>query len=247
MLAGQTEAMAATVERAFESCEYQRCRLDDPSAVYDDVREEVESDPLPASGSIDVGPAELAIGTIFSTYDPELWPVLNDALADAAEGDGTMFWRLASGYYDIGDWTTYAAVMCLDSERPDDAEAWRDYVDGLRADSPRFGGTIGNELLPCAFWPVAPDDISGPVTAEDSPPILVVGNTGDAATPYENAVAVTEMLANGTLVTYRGEGHTSYGRDECIDEVIHRYLIDLEVPERDPQCPAGSSRGTPRP
>ena len=101
-------------------------------------------------------------------------------MADATEGDGTGFYRLAAGYYNVGDWTAYLAVMCLDSPHPQGAEAWAAYVAELRAASPRFGGTLGNELLPCAFWPVPTRDITGPVVAPESPDVLVLGNTGDA-------------------------------------------------------------------
>ncbi len=167
--------------------------------------------------------------------------MLHDAIAAGASGDGTQLWSMASGYYDLGDWTAYAAITCLDSPHPAGAAAYRTFVDGLRASSPRFGGAIGNEMLPCATWPVPTKDITGPVTADDAPPILVLGNTGDGVTPYDDSVKVADMLADGHLLTYKGEGHGSYGRDTCVDRIVHRYLIDLEVPEDGATCGGGSS------
>ena len=46
-------------------------------------------------------------------------------------------------------------------------------------------------MLPCATWPVPVGTAPAAVTRPGAPPILVVGNTGDAATPYDNAVDVS--------------------------------------------------------
>ena len=64
----------------------------------------------------------------------------------------------------------------------------------------------------------------------------MLGNRGDAATPYASSVKVAGMLANGHLVSNDGEGHTSYGRSSCVDDAVHEYLIDLTVPSKDPDC-----------
>jgi hypothetical protein len=74
------------------------------------------------------------------------------------------------------------------------------------------------------------------ITAPGAPPILVVGNTGDPATPYDNAVAVADQLSSGVLVTADIDGHTAYGIDRCVTRVVDRYLIDLTVPPADPRC-----------
>jgi pimeloyl-ACP methyl ester carboxylesterase len=244
LLTGQTTAMTAAIGRAFASCGQSRsCPLADPAATFDQVKARVERSPLPVGGGT-LGPAELATGAIYATYDPQLWPALNRALAAAARGDGDPMSSLANGYYDIGDWTAYAGITCLDSAHPTGSQAYRAFVQGLRAASPDFGGPIGNEMLPCAYWPVS-RPVTGPVTGAGSPPILVVGNKGDAATPYDDAVFVAGMLADGHLLSYDGEGHTSYGRDECVDDAIHQYLIDLVVPPEDPQC--GGGGGVPAP
>lgn len=239
-LRGQLEGMTAAIDRAFDTCTPRNgCRLTDPAATYREVKERAEAEPLPAQSGT-MGPAELATGSIYATYDPLGWPALLQALQAASRGDGTAMVGLAEMYWDIADWTAYSAITCLDWGGPTGGEAYRRFADEMRAFSPEFGGSVANEMLPCAYWPVPARPITGPVRGEGSPPILVVGTTGDAATPYRNAIAVTEMLADGHLVTYRGEGHTAYGRDPCIDATIHAYLIDLDVPSEDPNCGAGS-------
>ena len=38
------------------------------------------------------------------------------------------------------------------------------------------------------------------------------------------------------LLVREGEGHTAYGQDECVDDAIDSYLIDLTVPADGTRC-----------
>jgi hypothetical protein len=68
--------------------------------------------------------------------------------------------------------------------------------------------------------------------------IMVVGTTGDPATPYAQAVSLAnEVLENGVLVTFNGEGHTAYGQgSKCVNDVVDNYFIKNVVPAEDPNC-----------
>ena len=228
-LTQQTIALDASLKRALDSCgKPPECPVADLEATYDAVRAGVERSPLPAGGGKLLGPAELATGAIYVNYDQSAWPRLAEALSDAVAGDGTAMFELAQGYYDFGGFTAYAGVECVDAPHPVGPVAYAAFADRLEAISPRLGGSVANELLPCAFWPAPVSSIIGPVTGEGSPPILVLGNRGDALTPYENSTEVAETLSDGHLVSNDGEGHTSYGLNSCVDRVVHRYLIELE-------------------
>jgi pimeloyl-ACP methyl ester carboxylesterase len=75
------------------------------------------------------------------------------------------------------------------------------------------------------------------VHANGTGPILVLGTTGDPATPYADAKNLAQQLDSGHLVTYHGEGHTAYDRgDTCIDGTVDDYLLKGTVPSSDPQC-----------
>ena len=68
------------------------------------------------------------------------------------------------------------------------------------------------------------------------PPILVVSSTGDWPAPHEGAVHLTEQLGDAVLLTRDGPGHTSYGRNPCIDQHVDHYLLALELPSEGTVC-----------
>lgn len=130
----------------------------------------------------------------------------------------------------------YSAVNCLDSPGPDFA--------GIRAEAARFemtSATFGlatlTGLLTCAHWPVQTQARMSTLRGAGAAPILVVGTTGDPATPYAWAEALASQLESGVLLTYEGEGHTAYLRSvPCIDDAIDAYLIEGKLPEDGTRC-----------
>jgi predicted alpha/beta hydrolase family esterase len=72
--------------------------------------------------------------------------------------------------------------------------------------------------------------------APGTPPVLVVGSTGDTATPFAQAERVADDLAEGHLLTVDLEGHIALGDSACADAVITRYLVDLVVPAAGTRC-----------
>ena len=236
-LTQQGQAIEGVLDEILANCtDDPRCPLDDAAATFDQVAAAVEEEPLPADDA-EVGPARLQIAAVYATYqfsedDPvALW----EALADAEQGDGQGLSDLATAYEDLGGFTSYAAVNCVDSEIPD-PEGYQQFAEDLTAAAPRIGSGVANELLPCAYWPAEPSLEPHEVVAEGSPPVLVVGTTGDNATPYEQAVAVADALAEGHLLTFDGVGHVASGRSACIDDAEARYLIDLDVPPDGTVC-----------
>ena len=62
-------------------------------------------------------------------------------------------------------------------------------------------------------------------------PILVIGNHSDPATSFgESEELVTETLANGYLVETSHVSHVVYPRNTCVNDHIHRALIDMVYP-----------------
>jgi pimeloyl-ACP methyl ester carboxylesterase len=238
LLRDQTTGFDTVIDEAFAQCPSgaEGCPDGGAAAAYDRLAAQVEQEPIPASGGGTLGPAELARGVILAGYDEEYWPFLYDGLAAAEDGDASILVQLSDAYDELTEFTPYQAVSCLDSINPTGADAWATFAAELDALSPRFGAVVANEMLPCAFWPVASRPVTGEVRAAGSPPILVVGTTGDAATPLEQAERVAATLDDGHLLVYEGDAHTAYGRDDCIDDAVHDYLLDGVLPPEGTRC-----------
>lgn len=92
-------------------------------------------------------------------------------------------------------------------------------------------------MLSCVEWPGGRDPYPTG-KADGAPPIVVVGTTGDPATPYEQTPRLASMLGVGRVLTWEGEGHTAYPQTACITDAVDAYLLDLTVPREGLRCPA---------
>jgi pimeloyl-ACP methyl ester carboxylesterase len=127
----------------------------------------------------------------------------------------------------------FPAVRCLDE--PDrGVQGEIDLARSTATRAPVLGPVIGPDLV-CALWPV-PAVPQRRLEGAGAAPIVVVGNTGDPATPYEYAVSMARQLESGVLLTYRGQGHTSYGKSACVQRLVVNYFAQGTVPEDGTTC-----------
>jgi hypothetical protein len=91
----------------------------------------------------------------------------------------------------------------------------------------------------CAAWPRASgeDRYAGPWNRRTASTILVVGNTGDPTTAYQNSVAMARDLGRARLLTVDGFGHTEFfNPSACASRYEFRYLVTGELPPRGAVC-----------
>ncbi len=240
---------ASGFERAFgaflddcerTACEWRRAVGGPLPEAYDRLSARVEQSPLPGDTTRRVGPGELFLGVAASLYDRETgWPALAAALTAAERGDGAPLLALADavvgrgpeGYVNVNE--ANLVVTCSDRPWPRDPAAYVVLAERLERAAPRFGPPVTLTSLPCASWPTRPAQ-PRETSGEGAPPVVVVGTTGDPATPYDWAVRLAGQLDDGVLLTWRGEGHTVYDVDgpPCVVEALDAYLLTLAVPER---------------
>lgn len=186
-------------------------------------------------------------GILSPLYSPASYPVLDEALGQAFDGDLSMLLALsdathgrdAEGRYANNTTMAFTAVHCLDrtGERVTDAEMAQDQEE-LERIAPTFGPYLGYGDAVCQGWPVGPGAEPEPLDAEGAGPILVVGTTEDPATPYHWSEALVEQLGNARLLTYESYGHTAYASgDECVREAVDGYLLEGRLPEEGATCP----------
>ena len=92
---------------------------------------------------------------------------------------------------------------------------------------------------PCAQWRDggAPDRYTGPWNRPTANPILLLGNTGDAALPYEDSVAMSHDLARAQLLTVEGYGHTEASNPStCALDYETSYMLTGALPPAGTVC-----------
>ncbi len=191
-----------------------------------------------------LGPGEFIVGVLASLYNRDSgWPLLRRGLGEVEKGDASTMLALfdsyadreATGYGNIAD--ANAAVNCVDVPSPRGGAGYTALAERLRTTSPRFGRLAGYSSIVCGFWTVPSTGSVAPVAAKGSAPILLVGTTRDPATPYVWAQSVSRQLDKSVLLTYNSDGHTGYlGGNPCVQDNVHRYMVDLELPPPGTTC-----------
>jgi pimeloyl-ACP methyl ester carboxylesterase len=172
----------------------------------------------------------LLTGVAEALYDQTLWPSLATGIQEAEQGDAKGLFALADEYNSEYNHDLYNAVSCNDiPPGPTDATITAKATQ-WSTQYPLFGLWGAVSLFACQDWQPVRHPLP-PATATGSNPILVLGNIHDPATPYAGAQHLAAALTTGTLLTWNGQGHTSYLRgSQCIDDAVDAYLVDHTLP-----------------
>jgi hypothetical protein len=183
-------------------------------------------------------------GVALAMYDEGYWSWLTLALEDALGGDGAELLNLSDGYLGRGDngyesntMPAFLAISCLDSRSPADLASVQAHAEALKEATPTLGEFWGYGEKLCDLWPYPATGEPHRVSAPGAAPIVVIGTTGDPATPYEWAESLADQLESGVLITYKGEGHTAYGRSNtCVGDAVDAFLLDGTPPKDGLTC-----------
>jgi len=146
-------------------------------------------------------------------------------------------------YYQRSDDGSYAnnleafqAIFCMDrAERLTIAEEDATVPD-YQAAAPRLApNTTGSYF--CSFFPPSTDPRAA-ITGKGAGPILVMGTTGDSATPLSSTRNMAKALEDGRLVIVTADQHTGYNVNDCSREVVDDYLVDpvANAPKDGTEC-----------
>lgn len=233
-VSGSEVLQVAGFERALGEfatwCAERQCGLGrTPTAVTGSITElfdALDAEPIPV-GTRELNQTLAVTGVFMMLYSPsENWGTLSAAVEQARGGDGALLLRLADFYNaraDDGSYDTrqpaFVAIRCLD--RADDGLAGADRRAEEEIRQAPILGPYSGPSYDCPLWPVPPIPKPEPVIAAGAAPILVIGTTGDSATPYEFAVGMADQLESGILLTYEGSGHSAYGgASACVNDAV---------------------------
>ena len=226
-------------------CARQNCTLgstkDEVLTTVTDFLDGLDAEPL-AVGNRKLTQTLAATGIAAYMYGGiPSWQALLRDLRSALDGDGTRLLRASDGLNDRDQDGSYGslfysfpAIGCADSRDEGVVEAERRWIEDQKK-APIYGKYFGPGYT-CALWPARSAPQFTP-TGSGAAPILVVGATGDPATPYQNAVTMAKQLGSGVLLTYEGEGHGTFGgTSACIDRTVIAYLTKGDVPTDGTRC-----------
>ncbi|THA70256.1 alpha/beta hydrolase [Streptomyces sp. A0958] len=211
-----------------------------------DLQDRLEKKPVKGIGARKLTQTQATTGIAAALYSKETWPLLEQGVDEADGGNGSLLLALADslngrsedGRYDNSA-AAYTAISCADSRERFTLEQTKAKLPAFREASPVFGDYLGWGLMGCTDWPVKGAWKTPDVSAPGSAPVLVIGNTGDPATPYAGAKAMAEKLGKGVGVemTYKGQGHGAYNSgDACVQKAVGGYLLDGKVPADGTVC-----------
>ncbi|UYQ65986.1 alpha/beta hydrolase [Streptomyces peucetius] len=240
-------AQAAGFQLAFDHfaawCVRTGCSVGDSADEVETVVMELEAElddrPLAVDGDRMLTGSLLLEAVIQALCLETAWPALEVGLEQAADGNGGTMLNLADalgarrGTADSNQEDAQTAITCADRSDRYTVDELLEAAPRFEAASPVFGDTMVWGALECTGWPVPGKAEHPDVRAPGAPPVLLVGNTGDPATPYEGAARMAAQLGKGVGVelTYKGEGHGAYNSgNTCVQGVVNAYLLDGEVP-----------------
>lgn len=214
-------------------------------STISDLLDGIEEQPLPTGQDRELMVGNAFYGVVLPLYSRENWPLLDQGLQQALDGNGATLLLLSDFYgsrepdgsYSDNSLEAILAINCLDDPSSLAPDQIPEQIPVFLEASPTFGEVFAWGLLGCRGLQVEPAEPFPTIRAEGAAPIVVVGTTRDPATPYEEAVALADQLDSGLLLTRDGDGHTGYNKgNDCIDETVEDYLLDGVVPEDDRTC-----------
>jgi pimeloyl-ACP methyl ester carboxylesterase len=225
---------------ADDTCEFHNGG--DAEGAFDALMSKLDETPIPSDAGRPPVNRDVAITAVFEAmYSDSFWPALEQSLAAAQNGEGSGLLALYDSYYQRSPDGTYGneleafqAIRCADTAERPSVEEEQALAARLSAAAPRLApeGTIS---IFCTFFPPAVDP-EVTITGAGTGPILVIGTTGDSATPLASTEKMAAALADGRLVVVDAEQHTGYGANRCIIDVVNAYLVDLDPPADGTEC-----------
>ncbi|MGW1073299.1 alpha/beta hydrolase [Streptomyces sp. NPDC002537] len=245
---GQTKGFQLALDDYLKDCV---TRTPEAGCVTQDritaLLKQLDENPLPTAQGRKLTQDEAVNGIASALYSKDTWRYLTAGLREATtKGTGNTLLALFDALNGRGPDGRYSnlqaanrAISCVDAEQRYGVDDVKRLLPEFRAASPVFGEDAAWSLLGCTGWPVKGGWKTPDVSAGGSAPIVVVGNTGDPATPYAGAQAMARQLGQGVgvQVTYKGEGHGAYNSgNPCMVNAVNAYLLDGKVPAEGTTC-----------
>ncbi|MFF8194005.1 alpha/beta hydrolase [Streptomyces bobili] len=249
---GQARGFQLALDNFAEDCtsKTEDCPVGEaPQEVKDRIAtllKTLDAKPIPGVFPRELTQTAATNGIAQSLYSKDFWEYLTEGLQQAYDGDGSILMLLSdsmNGRNENGEYSNITAanvsVNCADDRARYSVPQVERRLPEFRAASPLFGDFLAWGMVGCTDWAVPGAADHPDVSAAGSAPILVVGNTGDPATPYEGARKMAAALGQGVGVelTYEGQGHGAYdSKNKCVRAAVDGYLLNGRPPAAGTVC-----------
>ena len=231
---------ADSLEQAVTACAGSECPIYNDGDPVGYFRQAVAKLHL-VNAAADNHPRAGLYGVISTLYSEEDWPLLWQGLFELKESEDPSILlefarRQLSSEPAAASFTDH--VNCLDdwvlrpeldrTTRLDDSKI----IDATLEEMFPLLAAMGLSFpSPCPFYDqFAPGPLEGPLDG-GGVPILVIGNHSDSFTPFsQSEKLVTDTLSNGYLLETSHFKHTVYPENNCVNDHVHRALIDGVYP-----------------
>jgi pimeloyl-ACP methyl ester carboxylesterase len=213
----------------------------DPGAAFEVLMQKLDANPLTVRSNrtkVNQGVAINAVAEVL--YADGRWPLLAKAFTAAERGDGSGLLALYDSYTrrdapgEAHLFDAFTVITCLDSHGAVDPADVQAAIDRATAAAPRLGRYLSSPSIVCSLIkPLHPQVV---VTGKGAGPILVVGTTGDPATPYDDTVKMAKALEGGVLLTVKANQHTGYNANPCASSAVDTALITQVLPTPGTVC-----------
>lgn len=242
-LEGVAAGAEATMDAFADDCASGECPLgENPRETVESLLSQLRAKPLYTADDLRVGPS-FALHAIWAGLaEPERWPALAEAIAEARRAKPD---RLAAFAAPMVDYAadappTIDAVLtttCNDTVSRMSAPQAGRLAEKWRSEYEMFGGLVAQQLVWCGQWPVRSDPLPDP-KLPGTPPMVLISTASDPRTPEQGTTRVADQLSRSPRVAWQGAGHGAVGRSGCVDEKITAFLVDGKIPRDGVACPA---------
>ena len=186
----------------------------------------------------DLSESLMVLGTASALYDSATgWPDLRKAIAEAKNGKADTFLKLADEYtgrledgsYRSNEFDSAAIIDCLDFKDERSIEEMKKDAQVFNENAPLFGPYLAYSGLGCKY--LETPNATKILPTRTTNLIVIIGTTGDPATPYEWAQGLNKILTNSVLLSLTGNGHTGQGQgNTCIDSQVDNFYLKNAIP-----------------
>jgi pimeloyl-ACP methyl ester carboxylesterase len=249
---GQARGFQRALDAFAEDCtsKTEDCPLGDTAQDVKDriarLLADLERRPIPGIFPRELTQTAATSGIAQALYSEDFWEYLTAGLEEAYAGEGRILMLLSdslNGRSENGEYSNITAanisINCSDDRARYTADQVERKLPEFRAASDVFGDFLAWGMLSCTDWAVPGAADHPDVSAPGAAPILVIGNTGDPATPYEGARRMVTALGKGVgiEVTYKGQGHGAYdSKNKCVRSAVNGYLLNGRLPAAGTVC-----------